>query len=139
MAEVRDYLGELEETARGLILREFPGAALYRGDPAALPRVGEGGAFAVEAANSAFVADPEGPRRVAAVRIWTYADDVRAVETVRRRAQHLEEVLLVARPRVEYVRTVYMTRDKGRAFRRRAVGAACTEWRVGFTRPGSSL
>lgn len=139
MGEVRDYVGELEETVRGLILGEFPGATLYRGDPAALLRIAAGGAFAVEAATSAFAAGPGGPCRVAGVRIWTYAEGAGAAEIVRRRAQQLEEVLMAARAGTECLRTAYMEREKGRALRRRSLAAACTEWGVRFARPGSCL
>ena len=81
-------------------------------------------------------------RIVVALRIWTYVDGdgPGAEKEVAALAQRLEAALFGAGLpsgragalgfETEYLRTDYLTREKGRAFRRRRVRAARTEWRV---------
>jgi len=138
-----DYVKAVKEKARALLEREFDGAAVYAADPEHIPAFGAGGTFCLEAASSAVeAAAADYGRVVVMLRIWTYIDGVgpEAEEAVAALAQRLEAALFAARlPRsragalgleTEYLRTDYLTREKGRAFRRRRVRAARTEWRV---------
>jgi hypothetical protein len=141
--ETVNYVREVATRVRTLITREIAGAAVYAGDPERIPAFGPGGTFAVEAAASGVEAGTAYNGYVAVtLRIWTYADGDgdEAEEAVSAAAQRLEAVLFAAKAfslgegalklKTEYLRTDYLTREKGRAFRRRRVRAGRTEWRV---------
>lgn len=138
-----DYVGEAAAKTRALLAREFDGAAVCAGDPERVPAAGRGGTFGVEIASSAVETTAEDYGRVVAtLRIWTYVDGdgPAAAEVVTALAQRLEAALFAAGLpaggggalglETQYLRTDYLTREKGRAFRRRRVRAARTEWRV---------
>jgi hypothetical protein len=139
--EATDYVRETLAKARALVARQFEGAVVYAGDREHVPARGDGGTFCVEAASSAVEAAAEDYGRVVVtLRIWTYVDGdgPEAEEAAAARAQRLEAALFAAGLpsggalglETEYLRTDYLTREKGRAFRRRRVRAARTEWRV---------
>jgi hypothetical protein len=141
--DATDYVREVKERARALIERELEGAAVYAGDPEHVPAFGAGGTFCVEAASSGVEAAAGGCGRVVVtLRVWTYVDGdgPEADEAVAALAQRLEAALFAAGTpsagagslglETEYLRTDYLTREKGRAFRRRRVRAGRTEWRV---------
>ncbi len=136
-----NYVRELKELAGALIEREFEGAVVYAGDPEHVPAFGAGGTFCVEVASSGVeAAAGDCGRVVATLRVWTYVDGhgPQAEEAVAALAQRLEAALFGAGTpsgnalglETEYLRTDYLTREKGRAFRRRRVRAGRTEWRV---------
>ncbi len=141
--DATDYVGETAAKVRALLAREFEGAVICVGDPEQVPASGSGGTFGVEAASSAVEAAAEDYGRVVVtLRIWTYVggDGPGAEGAVAALAQRLEAALFAAGLpsggagalglETEYLRTDYLTREKGRAFRRRRVRAARTEWRV---------
>jgi hypothetical protein len=141
--DTTDYVGEMLTKTRALLAREFEGAVVYAGDPERVPAFGEGGTFGVEVASSAVEATAaDYGRVVVALRVWTYVagDGPAAEKEVAALAQRLEAALFAAGLpsaragalglETEYLRTDYLTREKGRAFRRRRVRAARTEWRV---------
>ncbi len=138
-----DYVGEMLAKARALLAREFEGAVVYAGDPERIPAFADGGTFGVEVASSGVEARARDYGRVVVtLRIWTYVggDGAAAEKEVGALAQRLEAALFAAGLpsgsagalglETEYLRTDYLTREKGRAFRRRRVRAARTEWRV---------
>lgn len=142
--DATDYVREVKERARALMERELEGAAVYAGDPEHVPAFGAGGTFCVEAASSGVeaAAGEDYGRVVVTLRVWTYVDGdgPEADEAVAALAQRLEATLFAAGApsagagslglETEYLRTDYLTREKGRAFRRRRVRAGRTEWRV---------
>ncbi len=132
-----NFVRELKELAGALIEREFEGAVVYAGDPEHVPTFGAGGTFCVEVASSGVeAAAGDCGRVVVTLRVWTYVDGdgAEAEEAVATLAGRLEAALFAAGGSLgletEYVRTDYLTREKGRAFRRRRVRAGRTEWRV---------
>lgn len=141
--DAADYVKEVKETVRALVAREFDGAAVYLGAPEHIPAFGAGGTFCVEAASSGVEAGAaDRGRVVVTVRVWTYVDGdgPPAEETVTALAQRLEAALFAAGGpsggggsaglETQYLRTDYLTRERGRAFRRRRVWAGRTEWSV---------
>jgi hypothetical protein len=141
--DVTDYVKKTKVEVKALIEREFEGAAVYLFDPGRVPAFGDGGTFCLEGAASAVEATAADYGRVAiTLRVWTYVEgeDGPAEEAVTALAQKLEAVLFAAtKPsfhadetwlETEYLQTNYMIREKGRAFRRKPLRAARTEWRV---------
>ncbi|NIT36239.1 MAG: hypothetical protein GTN49_07030 [candidate division Zixibacteria bacterium] len=141
--DVTDYVKKTKEEVVALIKREFDGAAVYLFDPGHIPAFGDGGTFCLEAASSAVeTAAADYGRVVVTLRVWTYVEraDGAAEEAVTALAQKLEAVLFAAAEpsfrvypawlATEYLQTNYMTAEKGRAFRRKPLRAARTEWRV---------
>jgi len=141
--DATNYVREVKERVRVLIERELDGAVVYPADPEHIPAFGAGGTFCVEAASSGVeAAAADYGRVVVTLRIWTYVDGdgSEAEEAATALAQRLEAALFAAEApsagagslglETEYLRTDYLTREKGRAFRRRRVRAGRTEWRV---------
>lgn len=141
--DATNYVREVKERVRALIERELDGAVVYAADPEHIPAFGPGGTFCVEAASSGVeAAAADYGRVVVTLRIWTYVDGdgSEAEEAVAALAQRLEAALFAAGLpsagagslgiETEYLRTDYLIREKGRAFRRRRVRAGRTEWRA---------
>jgi hypothetical protein len=141
--DVTDYVKKTKEEVKTLVEREFDGAAVYLFDPGRIPAFGDGGTFCLEAASSAVeTAAADYGLVVVTLRIWTYVEgtDGAAEEALAALAQKLEAVLFAATEpsfraypawlATEYLQTNYMIREKGRAFRRKPLRAARTEWRV---------
>jgi len=140
--DVTDYAKKTKEEVIALIEREFDGAAVYLFDPGHIPAFGDGGTFCLEAAASAVETAADYGRVVITLGVWTYVEgaDGAAEEALTALAQKLEAVLFAAAEpsfrvypawlATEYLQTNYMIREKGRAFRRKPLRAARTEWRV---------
>ncbi len=141
--DVTDYVKKTKKEVKTLVEREFDGAAVYLFDPGRIPAFGDGGTFCLEAASSAAETGAAGYGLVVVtLRIWTYVEgaDGAAEEALAALAQKLEAVLFAATEpsfrvypawlATEYLQTNYMIREKGRAFRRKPLRAARTEWRV---------
>jgi hypothetical protein len=139
----RDYVTETKLRVQELVASEFEGAAVYLADLDNIPTFGAGGTFCIEALGSAVDVAGALPNVLVTLRVWTYVEAVDAAEAEERvavLAQKLEAALLAAsRPApaagapwldAEYLATVYMPREKGRAFRRQYLRAGRTDWRV---------
>lgn len=139
-----DYVKCTKDLVRGLIEAEFAGAVVYLSDPDNIPAYGEGGTFCIEGFSSGVDTSPGAFGQVyVTVRVWTYCTEVNselAEERVSELAQKLEAILLEVSSRgpatdndlmnTDYIQTVYLTREKGKALRRKYLRAARTDWRV---------
>jgi len=142
--DASDYVKATKLKVRDLIVDAFDGAVVYLADLDNIPAFGAGGTFCLEALGSAVDAGPGSFGQVAVTLcIWTYVETVdaaAAAEAVSALAQKLEAVLFAATRdapgaddawlATDFLQTSYMPREKGRAFRRKYLRAARTDWRV---------
>ncbi|UCE26830.1 MAG: hypothetical protein JSW52_10870 [Candidatus Coatesbacteria bacterium] len=141
--DATDYVKETKELVKSLIETEFAGAIVHMSDPDNVPAYG-GGTFCVEgAASGADTSHGAFGQVYVTIRVWTYyteVDNELAEARVSELAQKLEAVLLAATSGgpaagndivgTDFIQTAYLTREKGRALRRKYLRAARTEWRV---------
>lgn len=142
--DATDYVKKTKELVKDLIEAEFAGAVVYMSDPDNVPAYGDGGTFCIEgAASGADTSHGAFGQVYVTVRIWTYyteVDNELAEARVSELAQKLEAALLAAASRgpgvgndivgTDFIQTVYLTKEKGRALRRKYLRTARTEWRV---------
>lgn len=142
--DATDYVKKTKELVKNLIKGEFINAVVYMSDPDNVPVYGDDGTFCIEGvASGADTAHGAFGQVYVTIRVWTYYTEVDseiAEERVSELAQKLEAVLLAAVSGgpgsnndlvgVDFIQSVYLTREKGRALRRKYVRAARTDWRV---------
>jgi hypothetical protein len=142
--DATDYVKKTKELVKNLIEDEFINAVVYMSDPDNIPAYGDDGTFCIEGvASGADTGHGAFGQVYVTIRIWTYyteVDSEMAEERVSELAQKLEAVLLAAASDgpgsnndlagVDFIQTVYLTREKGRALRRKYLRAARTDWRV---------
>lgn len=142
--DATDYVKKTKELVKNLIEGEFINAVVYMSDPDNVPVYGGDGTFCIEGvASGADTTHSAFGQVYVTIRVWTYyteVDSETAEERVSELAQKLEAVLLAAASDgpssnndlvgVDFIQSVYLTREKGRALRRKYVRAARTDWRV---------
>lgn len=142
--DATDYVKKTKELVKNLIEGEFINAAVYMSDPDNVPIYGDYGTFCIEGvASGADTTHGAFGQVYVTIRVWTYYTEVDsevAEERVSELAQKLEAVLLTAASGgpssnndlvgVDFIQSVYLTREKGRALRRKYLRAARTDWRV---------
>lgn len=142
--DATDYVKSTKELVKSLIEAEFDGAAIYMSDPDNVPAYGDGGTFCIQGlASGADTSAGAFGQVYVTLRIWTYyteVDSELAEERVSELAQKLEAVLLAAALSgpgssndlvgTDFIQTAYLTREKGRALRRKYLRVARTDWRV---------
>jgi hypothetical protein len=142
--DATDYVKKTKELVKLLIETEFVNPVVFMSDPDNVPTYGDGGTFCIEGvASGADTSHGAFGQVYVTIRVWTYyteVDSETAEERVSELAQKLEAALLATvsggpssnndLAGVDFIQTVYLTREKGRALRRKYLRAARTDWRV---------